>query len=138
MVQDAYTAGAVNEIRKTDIGPCKRILGVMNFQTTSFDDLAASAAIDVTGIRTQGLAFSDSIAFQYRPMRASSFKWYQDVATFAAAAAAINMLDNGRFFADYGYRNQGSVLGVAFQSNAKIQTTAGVAEALRVLPVCLV
>ena len=138
MVQDPYTSGAVNEIRKTDIGPAKRILGAMNFQTTSYDDLAASAAVDVTGIRFQRLAFSDSVAFEYRPLRAGSFKWYQDVASFAAAAAVINVLDNGRFFADYGIRNQGSVLGVAYQREAKIQTIAGVAEITRVIPVCLV
>lgn len=139
MNQDAYTTGGVNSIQKTDIGPCKRILGVMNFQTTGFDDLAAAAAIDVTGHRYQRLAFSDSVVFEYRPMRAAGFKWYQDVASFAAAAAFINMLDNGRYFADYGYRNQGSVLGVAYQNNSKIQTVAGVAsEASRVIPTCLV
>lgn len=139
MTQDPFTSGAVNSIRDTDIAPAKRILGVLNFQTTSFDDLAAAAAIDVTGIRTQRLSFSDNPVFEYRPMRSGALKKVQDVASFAAAAAVINVLDNARFFADYGYRNAGSVLGVAWQPNAEIKTIAGVAsEATRVIPVALV
>ena len=138
MVEDAYTSGAVGEIRKTDIGPAKRILGVENFQTTSYEDLAASAANDVTGIRTQSLAFSDQIQFSYRPLRSGAFKWNMTVASFAAAAAEIGILSNDFFYSDFGIRNQGGVLGVAYQANAKIQTTAGVAEATRVVPVALV
>ena len=139
MVQDAFTGGAVDSIRDTDVNPAKRILGVHNFQTTSFDDLAAAAAINVTGIRTQRLSFSDNPVFEYRPQRAGAFKRPQTVASFAAAAAEINLLDTGRFFADYGYRNAGSVLGVAWQPNAEIKTIAGVAsEATAVIPVALV
>jgi len=139
MVQDSFTSGAVNSIEDTNVNPAKRILGVMNFQTTSFDDLAAAAAIDVTGIRTQRLTFSDNSVFEYRPMRAGAMKRPQTVASFAAAAAVINVLDDARFFADYGYRNAGSVLGVAWQPNAEIKTIAGVAtEATSVIPVSLV
>lgn len=139
MTQDPFTSGAVNSIQDTDVAPAKRILGVMNFQTTSFDDLAAAAAVDVTGIRNQRLSFSDNPVFEYRPLRSGAFKVVQDVASFAAAAAVINVLDNGRFFADFGYRNAGSVLGVAWQPNAEIKTIAGVAtEATRVIPVALV
>lgn len=138
MVEDAYTSGAVAEIHKTDIGPAKRILGVQNFMTTSYEDLAASAANDVTGIRLQSLAFSDSIQYSYRPLRSGAFKYQPTVASFAAAAAEISVLANDFFFSDYGIRNAGSVLGVAYQSNAKIQTVAGVAEATRVVPVALV
>ena len=139
LVQDAFTGGGVNSIQDTDVNPAKRILGVMNFMTTSFDDLAAAAAIDVTGIRTQRLSFSDNPVFEYRPMRAGAFKRPQTVASFAAAAAVINILDDGRWFSDYGYRNAGSVLGVAWQPNAEIKTIAGVAsEATAVIPVALV
>jgi hypothetical protein len=138
MVEDAYTSGAVAEIRKTDIGPARRILGVQNFMTTSYEDLAASAANDVTGIRTQALAFSDNIQFSHRPLRSGAFKWQPTVASFAAAAAEISVLVNDFWYSDYGIRNAGGVLGIAYQPNAKIQTTAGVAEATRVVPVALV
>lgn len=135
---DSYTSGAVGEIRKTLIPPAKRILGVCNFMTTSFDDLAASAAFDVTGIRQQALGFSDQIQFSYKPSRQWSMKLPQTVASFAAGAAVINVLDDGFWFADYGIGNSGTVLGVAYQPNAAIHTTAGVAEATRVYPVTLV
>lgn len=138
MNQDAYTSGAVGEIHKTTLGPSKRVLGAFNFMTTSFDDLAAAAAFDVTGIRTQALAFSDNIQFQYKPSRQWSMKIPQTVASFAAAAAVINILDDGKWYADYGWNNDSAVLGVAYQPNATIQTTAGVAEATRVVPVTLV
>jgi hypothetical protein len=136
--QDAYTAAAVGEIRKTQIAPARRILGVYNYMTTSFDDLAAAASFDVTGIRTQSIAFSDSIQFQYKPSRSWSMKLPQTVASFAAAAAVINVLDDGRWFADYGINNAGAALGIAYQPNAAVLTTAGVAEATRVYPVALV
>jgi hypothetical protein len=135
---DSYTSGAVGEIHDTVVAPAKRILGVMNFQTTSYDDLAAAAANDVTGIRTQALAFSESIQFESRPMREGAFQPNQTVATFAAAAAGINVLDSGRFWNDYGLRNAGTRLGIGWKQNSKIKTTAGVAEATRVIPVTLV
>jgi hypothetical protein len=138
ITQDAYTSGAVGEIRKTIIAPAKRILGVYNFMTTSFDDLAAAAAFDVTGIREQGIAFSDNTLFSNKPSRSWSMKLPQTVATFAAAAAVINVLDDGRWFNDYGITNSGSVLGIAYQNNASVKTTAGVAEATRVNVLSLV
>lgn len=138
MYQDTYTAGAVGEVHKTTVGPCKRVLGTFNFMTTSFDDLAAAAAFDVTGIRSQALAFSDSYQFQYKPSRSWSMKLPQTVSTFATSPAVINILDDGKFFADYGWNNDSAVLGVAYQPNCSIQTTAGVAEATRVIPVSLV
>jgi len=136
--RDSYTSSAVNEIRNTNIAPAKRILGVFNFMTTSFDDLAASAAFDVTGIRSQALAFSQNIQFSYKPSRTWSMRQYQNVASFSAAAALINSLDDGCFYEDFGINNSGSVLGVAYQPNATINTTAGVAEATRVYPIALV
>ena len=63
---------------------------------------------------------------------------YQNVASFSAAAALINSLDDGCFYEDFGINNSGSVLGVAYQPNATINTTAGVAEATRVYPIALV
>jgi len=45
-IRDAYTPGAVDEQNFTDLeGIGKRLLGIMNFQTTEFDALAASVKI---------------------------------------------------------------------------------------------
>lgn len=135
---DSYTSGAVGEIHDTVVAPAKRILGVMNFQTTSYDDLAAAAANDVTGIRTQALAFSESIQFESRPLREGAFTPHQTVADFTAGAAIVNVLDSGRWWNDYGIRNSGTRVGINWRPNTKIKTTAGVAEATRVIPVTLV
>jgi hypothetical protein len=100
--------------------------------------LAAAAAFDVTGIREQGIAFSDNSLFSSKPSRSWSMKLPQTVATFSAAAAVINVLDDGRWFNDFGITNSGSVLGIAYQNNASVKTTAGVAEATRVNVLSLV
>lgn len=136
--QDVYTAGSVGEIRPTQVNNYKRLLGVYNFMTTSFDDLAAAAAFDVIGIRQQAVAYGKKTSFNYKPSRAWSMKLTQDVATFAAAAAVINVLDEGRWFADYGMLNQLPNIGLASVPNTTIETTAGVAEATRVIPIALV
>lgn len=140
MRQDAYTAGAVGEEHPTTISSYNRLLGVMNWMTTGYDDLAASAAVDVSGIRFQGVAYSDSMAFRYRPARSWSMKYADTVDTYAAAAAVVNVLDpgQGRFFSDFGINNTTSQVGLGPVANTKIITTAGVAEATRVIPVALV
>lgn len=141
-VQDAFTSGAVNSARDTTVGPASRLLGVFNFMTTSYDDLAASAAHDVTGIREQRITFSESIASANKPSRAWSMKPIQTVATFSAAAAVINVLDDGRWFNNFGIQNDNASLGINISGigqNTKVSTIAGVAsEATRVCPLLLV
>ena len=141
-IQDAFTSGAVNSGRDTTIGPANRLLGVFNFMTTSFDDLAADVAFDVTGIREQQITFSESVASASKPSRAWSMKKVQTVATFAAAAAEINVLDSGRWFNDFGILNDNASLGINISGigqNTKVKSIAGVAsEATRVMPIVLV
>lgn len=132
--QDSFTSGAVGSIRDTTVVG-NRLLGVYNFETTAFDDLAASAAVDVTGIREQGIAFSDSLQFSYKPSREWSM---QDVYRTTASPAMV--LDLGHEFQDFGILNNNNVLGInTFGKSVKIKTTAGVAsEATRVYGVSLV
>jgi hypothetical protein len=141
-IQDTFTSGAVNSSRDTTIGPASRLLGVYNFMTTSFDDLAAAAAFDVIGIREQQITFSESIASRNKPSRAWSQKKVQTVATFSAGAAVINVLDDGRWFNDFGIQNDNASLGINISGigqNTKVKTVAGVAsEATRVMPLVLV
>ena len=141
-MQNAFTSGAVNSINDTVVGPASRLLGVYAFQTTSYDDLAASAANDVTGIREIQIAFSEAIAAKFKPSRSWSMKNVQTVATFAAAAAVINTLDDGRIWNDLGIQNDNASLGIniaGIGQNTKVKAVAGVAsEATRVMPFVLV
>lgn len=138
--QDAFTASAVGEVRETKIGTAKRLCGVYNFQTTSFNDLAAAAAFDVTGIRTQQITSSDQVQFEYKPSRSWSMQRVPQLETYAAGAAITNVLDDGNFWADFGILNDSARVGlnVAGNPNVSVKTTAGVAEALRVMPITLV
>ena len=141
-MQNIYTSGAVNSINDTTIGPANRLLGVYAFQTTSYDDLAAAAANDVTGIRELQITFSESIAARFKPSRSWSMKNVQTVATYAAAAAVINVLDDGRFWNDFGIQNDNASLGIniaGIGNNTKVKSVAGVAsEATRIMPLVLV
>jgi hypothetical protein len=134
-VRNAYTSQAVGEDNFTKIGPAKRLLGTMNFQTTSFEDLAAAAAVNTTGIREQAVLYSSSIrAGPYKPFRS----WGMDRA-FPTTTNPTMLLDQGHFFSDYGINNSGSELGFnTLNANVEIRTTAGVAEATQVNPVVLV
>ena len=139
--QDAFTASAVGESRETKIGTAKRLCGVYNFQTTSFDDLAASAAFDVTGIRNQQITSSDQVQFEYKPSRTwSMMKIPQNDDISTAGASIKNVLDTGNFWADFGIGNDSAKIGlnIAGNANVSVKTTAGVAEALRVMPITLV
>ena len=138
--RDSFTAGAVGEVRETKIGTAKRLCGVLNFETTSFDELAASAAVDLVGIRQQEVTNGDQPIFNYKSFRSWSMKNIQTVATFAAAAAVINILDDGRFWTDYGILNDSGRVGLRIQGNPNIsiKTTSGVAEATKVMPIALV
>lgn len=139
--QDAFTSGAVDSVHDTVLGVSQRLLGIFNFMTTSYDDLAASTQIDVVGIRSQAIAFSESIAASWKSSRSWSMKNTQTVASFAAAAATINVLDDGRWFNDFGLQNDNANLGLNISGigvNTKVKTTAGVAsEATRVMPILL-
>jgi hypothetical protein len=141
-IQDNFTTGAVNSARDTVIGPAQRLLGVYCFMTTSFDDLAAAAAFDVTGIREQQITFSESVASSNKPSRFWSKKPIQTVASFSAAAAVINILDDGRWYNDFGIQNDNASLGINISGigqNTKVRTFAGVAsEAQRIMPLVLV
>lgn len=138
--QDAYTAGAVGEVRETKIGTAKRLCGVYNFQTTSWNDLSAGAAFDVTGIRSQAITSSDQTQFDYKPSRSWTMGKIPQMASYAAAAVITNVLDDGNFFSDFGIRNDSQRIGLNVQGNpnVSVKTTAGVAEALRVMPLSLV
>ena len=141
-IQDAFTSGAINSGRDTTIGPANRLLGIYNFMTTSFDDLAASAAFSSIGISEQQVTFSESVASSNKPSRFWSKKPIQTVASFSAAAAVINVLDDGRWYNDFGIQNDNASLGINISGigqNTKVKSIAGVAsEATRVMPIVLV
>ncbi len=134
-VQDSFTSGAVDSVRKTDVTG-SRLLGAFNFQTTAFDDLAAAAAFNVTGIREQAVSFSDNIKVgPYKPSRTWSMQ-----PAFRTTASPTMVLDLGHFLADYGWKNASGALGLNIEgANIKIETRAGVAsEATRVYGCTLV
>lgn len=137
-IRDAYTSGAVGETHDTTINGGKRLLAVKNFETTNFDDLGAAAAVNVTGIRTQSVAFSDEIKFgPYREARSwnSSGSKIEISATAGAAESWGQTLSRDHFLVDFGWANDAPELGINIQNAAvKIKTVAGVAEATRVNP----
>ena len=137
--QDSYTSGAVGEKQKTDIIG-RRLLATFNFQTTAYDDLAAGAANDVTGIRTQAVAFSENVKIgPYKPSRSwTQSPFHREL--LAGTAGVGTQLDLGHFLADYGWMNNNvGRLGIDITpGNVKVETIAGVAQATRVYPVALV
>jgi len=139
-VQDSFTSGGVDSVQKTDVIG-RRLLGTFNFQTVSFDDLAAAAANNVTTIREQNVAFSENIKIgPYKPSRS----WTQSPVhrqVISGTAGVGNQLDLGHFLADYGWMNNNTArLGIDITAgNVKIETKAGVSSsATRVYPVALV
>lgn len=143
-LQDSFTSGAVGSTKETDIGNAKRLLGVKNFQTTSFDDLAANAAFNVTGIREQKVTFSDEVKFgPYKPSRTwgAGIGSFAEISTTAGAAEEWGQtLSRDHFFVDFGWQNDAPELGINTVGAAvKVKTVAGVAsEATRVNPWMLV
>jgi len=138
-IQDSFTSGAVGSIKDTEINGGKRLLGVKNFETTSFDDLAGDAAFNVTGIREQAIAFSDEIKFgPYREMRSWISRGPRaEISTTAGAAESWGQtLSRDHFMIDFGWQNDAPELGINILGAAvKIKTVAGVAsEATRVNP----
>jgi len=138
--QDNHTFSAVGEERDTKIGRAKKLCGVLNWMTTSYDDLAAAAANDLIGIRTQRILSSSKSVYEYKPSRTWSMKRPQSVASFAAAAAEINLLDTGRWFSDFGIHNDSTKVGldISGNPNVEVQSVGGVAEAVRICPITLV
>ena len=138
--QDNHRFTAVDETRETKLGVAKKLCGILNFMTTSHDDLAASAAYDTTGIRSQFITESDKNIFSYKPSRVWSKKRPMTVASFRAAAAVINVLDGGRWYSDFGIGNDSSRVGLDIEgnSNVSVKTVSGVAEKVRICPILLV
>jgi len=139
-MQDTFTPGAVAEVRETKIGVAKRLCGVQLFETTSFDDLAAAAAFDVTSVRTIQVTSSDQILYDFKPYRNWSMQKINTLNTFAAAAVIVNVLDSGSTYHDFGINNASAKVGLAIAGNpnVSVKTTAGVADATRVNPIVLV
>jgi len=137
-LRDAYTPGAVAEENFTNLeGSGKRLLGVFNFQTTEFDALAASAAVDITGIREQAILYSSNIRVgPYKAFRAWGMSGFKRAPLQASGTG--NQLNLGHFFEDFGINNNSGGLGLNIAgANVRVRTTAGVAEATRVTPVIL-
>lgn len=145
-IRDAFTANAAGEERFTTVQG-DRILGVMNFETTEFEALAASAANNLVGVREQALLFSNNIVLgPYKSFRSWSQNPYVPSPRGGGVTQAIGfpagtLIDSGRFFADYGIHNSGKIgidLTRAGTQTIDVRTTSGVAEALRINPVVLV
>jgi len=138
-IQDSFSSGAVDSNQDTEISGL-RLLATMNFQTTAFDDLAAAAAVTVTGIRTQSVMFSNDVVYgPYRPAHSwTRSKFHGQL--ISGTANVGNQLDIGHFLADYGWMDSAPELGINIENKAvKIRTTAGVSsEATIVSPWALV
>ena len=133
--RDAHTFSAVGENRDTLITG-DRLLGVYNFMTTGYSDLAAAAAFDVVGIREQQVLRSQNSILRYKPIQALAQRKTADNSTNAAAGDFLD--SQGRFFKDFGIGQIPSGINIQGQNNVEIRSTAGVAEAVRVMPVLLV
>ena len=131
--RDAHTFSAVDENRDTLVTG-NRLLGIYNHMTTSYDDLAAAAAFNVVGIREQQILRSQNSILRYKPSQTfATAKNAQNSTT----AAAGDYLDSGRFFKDFGIGQIPAGIDIRGQNNVEVRTTAGVAEATRIMPVLL-
>jgi len=145
-VTDAPTKGYVRFIRDSQTGVVgnqvntkvygNRYLGNMNFMTTSFDDLASGAAIDVTTIRTQAILDSSAtILGPMRPQRSGSRQFLPQI-----TATPPILLDNGSHFQDFGILNKVGDLGfdISGKTTVELATVAGAADAYRTYPTTLI
>lgn len=132
--RDAHTFSAVGEQRDTLING-NRLLGVYNHMTTSYDDLAAAAAFDVVGIRDQQIMKSQNSVLKYKPIQTYAKMKQSHNSTDSAGG---DFLDAGRFFHDLGIQQIPQGINIRNQGQVEIRTTAGVAEATRIMPVLLV
>lgn len=113
-----------------------RFLGAMNFQTSSFDDIAAAGAIDVTSIRTQAVLDSSSVILgPFRPARSGAGLYLPQI-----TATPPVVLDNGSHFQNFGIMNKAGDLGfdITGKTTIELQTIAGVADAYRTYPTTLI
>lgn len=133
-IRDAQTGVVGNSINTKVYG--KRFLGVHNFVTTSFDDLAAAAAIDVTTIRFQSILDSSAVILgPSRPMRTGGNLFLPQI-----TASPPVMLDDGSHYQNFGINNRVGDLGfdISGKTTIELQTTAGAADAYRTYPVTLI
>lgn len=133
-IRDAQTGVVGNAINTKVYG--KRFLGAMNFMTTSFDDLAASAAIDVTTIRTQAILDSSAVILgPSRPQRTGAVLYLPQI-----TASPPVVLDNGSHFQNFGIMNKAGDLGfdISGKGTIELQTIAGAADAYRTYPTTLI
>jgi hypothetical protein len=139
-VRDAQTGVVGNQVNTKVYG--RRFLGAFNFMTTSFDDLAAAAAIDVTTIRNQAILDSSAVILgPARPARTGAQLYLPQI-----TAAPPVLLDNGSHFQNFGILNRGTPGaaggGLGFDITGKgtieLQTTAGAADAYRTYPTTLI
>lgn len=133
-IRDAQTGVVGNTINTKVYG--NRFLGVFNFMTTSFDDLAASAAIDVTTIRTQAILDSSAVILgPSRPQRSGAGLFLPQI-----TAAPPVVLDNGSHFQNFGIQNKVGAMGfdISGKTTIELQTLAGAADAYRTYPTTLI
>jgi len=138
--QDIFTSGSVDSHEDTQVIG-KKLLGTYNFMTTSYDDLGANAAHDITGIREQQLLKSSRTDLFWKPF----YQWSRrqnspltDLAVIAGDVSDIpDILDDGRWFHDFGIEQGGIDISNSAEKY-EIRTIAGVAsEATRVYGVVL-
>lgn len=134
--RDAHTFAAVDEQRDTLVSG-NRLLGVYNFMTTAYDDLAASASNDVVGIREQQVLRSQNSILRYKSYATWALQKQAAIADYAAAASNGPFLDTGRWFKDFGISQNPAGINVRGQNNVQVRSTGGVAEAVRIMPVLL-
>lgn len=139
-VRDAQTGIVGNQVNTKVYG--KRFLGAFNFMTTSFDDLASGAAMDVTTIRNQSILDSSAVILgPSKPLRTGASLILPQI-----TATPPILLDNGSHFQNFGIQNRGTPGanggGLGFDISGKgtieLATTAGAADAYRTYPTTLI
>jgi hypothetical protein len=137
-IRDAQTGVVGNSVNTKVYG--NRFLGCQNFGTTSFDDLTAASAMDVTTFRTQAVLQSSAVILgPSRPQRTgASLRFPQVVGTATGNTPVV--LDDSSHFQDFGINNRAGSLGfdISGQSTIELQTTAGASNAYRTYPTTLI
>jgi hypothetical protein len=113
----------------------KNLMGVFYGATAFLDDVAASAANNVTDVRTNAVADSRSIIFgPMAPLRAGTSSYFPWI-----TASSPFLLDDGDFFIDYGIRNSTGNGGINIlqKPNIEIQTVGGAGGTIHINPILL-
>ena len=131
LVRDSYSSGAVNSSQDTQIIG-KRLLGVYNFMNTSYDDLAAGASHDVTGIREQQLLKSSKSEIFWKPFYQWNRRKNAHLNDYAVTAGDesdnTDILEDGRWFHDLGIQSLPAGIDISnINEKYEIRTIAGVA-----------